>query len=115
MANLKLMTAQEALNADVGGVWDVQAIGSVSSITLTDSVAIDVSGYSSIGVIADEDIKFHFDTVGVPDGDCTANDLVLAKEALTFITIPRGLGGTIYFVYVNESSTNNSGVRTVLV
>ena len=38
--------------------------------------------------------------------DCVAaNDLVIPSETLTFITVPRGLGNTIYFNHLGVSAT----------
>ena len=41
-----------------------------------------------------------------------SNDLIIPKNTMTFITVPRGLGLTIYFNY-NSTSTTTGAVRLV--
>jgi hypothetical protein len=115
MANLHKYTVQEALNAQgSGGVWTVNAVGaSLTSADVTGTVHLDVSGASQLGVYAlTSDIYFSF-SASATDID-TDNDLRLTAKALTFFTVPKGLGATIYFNYLSASTTAGT-VRTVEV
>ena len=106
MADLHKLTVQEAMNASgPGGVWTVNAAATHSGTATTDTIHLDVSGAGQIGVFAAGDIYFNFSTTTT---DCnTSNDLRIPGETLTFITVPRGLGATIYF--------NHLGVAAVAV
>ena len=119
MANLHKLTVQEALNAQgTGGVWTVNDVGtSASNADTTNTVHLNVSGASQLGVYAlGADIHFNFSaSVSGTDGDVNdSNDLRLGARALTFFTVPRGLGNTIYFNYLSTSTTTGT-VRTVEV
>ena len=84
MANLHKRSVQEALNATVGGNWTVNSPGTAgSSADVTNSIHL-----------------------------TAANDLVIPKNTLTFVTVPRGLGNTVYFNY-NSTSTTTGAVKTV--
>ena len=106
MADLHKFSAGEALNATgVGGVWTVNAVATHGGTSATDTIHLDASGASQLGIYAAGDIYFNFSTTTT---DVTiANDLKLPGETLTFITVPRGLGDTIYF--------NHLGVAAVAV
>ena len=115
MANLHKLTVQEALNAQgTGGVWTVNDVGtSASNADTTNTVHLNVSGASQLGVYAGtSDIYFSF-SASATDID-TDNDLRLSQKALTFFTVPKGLGATIYFNYLSASTTAGT-VRTVEV
>ena len=115
MADLHKFSVQEALNAQgSGGIW--QRNGAVTSAALagdyantthfpltsgTHVLGIDVGGSS--GLI------FNFADGG---DDCAAKDLVL-PQGLHFITIPRGLGSTIYFNHVSNHASSTCSVKTV--
>ena len=64
-----------------------------------------MSGAGQIGIFAAGEIYFNF---SASQTDCnTSNDLRIPGSTLTFITVPRGLGPTIYF--------NHLGVAAVAV
>ena len=114
MADLHKLTVQESLNSmGPGGVWTVNAAGTAAtSADATGTVHLDVSGASIIGVHPAVDIYFNF---SASETDVTAaNDLPLSGDTLVFITIPRGLGKTIYFNYLSQSTTPGA-VKTVEV
>ena len=113
MAVLHKFSVKEALNVDVGGLWTVNSAGTAASnADVTGTVHLDVSGNSQIGIYAGVEIYFNF---SASETDITtANDLILPKETLTFIIIPRGLGNTVYFNYLSTSTTTGA-VRVVEV
>jgi hypothetical protein len=104
MANLHKLTVQEAMNAaGSGGVWDVQAVKTHGGTATTYTVHDDVSSYHQIGVYAAGDIYFRFSADS--GSDCnTSNDLKIDGDTLVFLTIPRGLGSTIYFNHLGVSA-----------
>jgi hypothetical protein len=113
MADLHKLSVQESLNAmGPGGVWDIQAVSTEHSDTTAGStIHLDVSGYSQIGVYAAGNIYFRFSADS--GSDCVAaNDMVIDGSTLTFVTIPNGLGTTIYFNHLGVSTTT---VKVVLV
>tara|TARA_Y100000593_G_C4256190_1_gene309777 strand:- start:782 stop:1123 length:342 start_codon:yes stop_codon:yes gene_type:complete len=106
MAKLHKFTVQEAMNASgTGGVWDVQAVSSTHGGTsATDTIHVDISSYHQIGVYAAGDIYFRFSADS--GSDCnTSNDLKIDGSTLVFLTVPRGLGNTIYFNHLGVSAT----------
>ena len=111
MADLHKLTVQEAMNASgAGGVWTVNAAATHGGTATTDTIHLDVSGAGQIGVYAAGEIYFRFGTsgsTGTTDDCNTSNDLKIPGSTLTFITVPRGLGSTIYF--------NHLGVAAVAV
>ena len=113
MAKLNKLSSSEALNASgVGGEWTVNTVSSEHASTSTGStVHLSVSASASqLGVYAAGDIYFNFSATTT---DCnTSNDLRLPANILTFITVPRGLGRTIYFNHLGVAVTT---VRTVEV
>ena len=113
MAVLHKFSVKEALNVDVGGLWTVNGAGTAeSNADVTDTVHLDVSGTSQIGIYAGVEIYFSFAASGTDI--TTANDLILPKDTLTFIIIPRGLGTTVYFNYLSTTTTTGA-VRVVEV
>ena len=111
MADLHKFSAGEALNATgVGGVWTVNSAATHGGTATADTVHVVVSGANQLGIYAAGDIYFNFSTTTT---DCnTSNDLKLPADTLIFITVPKGLGGTIYFNHLGVSVTT---VRTVEV
>ena len=112
MADLRKLTVQEAMNASgPGGQWTVNAVSTTgSNADVTNTVHIDVSGAGQLGLYSSGEIYFRFGSSGSSGttDDCnTSNDLKIPGDTLTFITVPRGLGGTIYF--------NHLGVAAVAV
>ena len=112
MADLHKLTVQEAMNASgAGGVWTVNTALAIAAVTTkTDTLHTDVSGAGQLGLYASTDMYFSFSNTnsGTTDGvDITTvgNHLILAANTLTFITVPRGLGSTIYFNILSTTTT----------
>ena len=112
MADLHKRSVQEALNPTVGGVWTVNSAATADAVgTLTDTEHLLLATMTStLGVYAAVDIYFNFATTAVDI--VVAKDLVIPKNTLTFLTVPRGLGNTVYFSYISTSSTTGA-VKTV--
>ena len=112
MADLHKRSVQEALNATVGGIWTVNSPGTAGSsgaVTNTTHLAL-ATMTSTLGVYSAVEIYFNF---SITTTDVTAaNDMVIPKNTLTFVTVPRGLGNTVYFNY-NSTSTTTGAVKTV--
>ena len=106
MADLHKLTVQEAMNASgAGGVWTVNAAATHGGTGTGNTIHVDVSGAGKIGIFAAGEIYFNF---SASQTDCnTSNDLRIPGSTLTFITVPWGLGSTIYF--------NHLGVAAVAV
>jgi hypothetical protein len=114
MADLHKLTVQEAMNASgPGGVWTVNGVSTTGSSASTgNTVHVDVSGASQLGLYSSGEIYFNFSATTTDV--TTANDLLLPATTLTFITVPRGLGSTIYFNHLSTSTTAHT-VRIVEV
>ena len=112
MADIHAYTVQEALNTTVGGEWTVASAGtSGSSANVNNSThKVLKASTGTIGVYSAVEIYFNFATSGTYVN--ASNDLLLPKNTLTFITVPRGLVNTIYFNY-NSTSTTTGAVRIV--
>ena len=114
MANLHANSVQESLNATTGGEWTVNAAGTAGSSANVTNTTHQVlkSATATIGVYSAVEIYFNFSTTTT---DVTAaNDLLIPKNTLTFLTVPRGLGQTVYFNY-NATDTTTGAVRIVEV
>ena len=112
MADIHAYTVQEALNTTVGGEWTVASAGTAGSsadVANTTHKSLKAST-GTIGVYSAVEIYFNFTTSETNVN--ASNDLLLPKNTLTFITVPRGLGNTIYFNY-NSTSTTTGAVRIV--
>ena len=111
MANLHKFTVVEAMNASgIGGLWDVNSAATHGGTATTDTIHLDVSSAHQLGVYPAGDIYFNF---SASQTDCnTSNDLKLPGNTLTFLTVPKGLGGTIYFNHLGVAAV---AVRTVEV
>ena len=110
MAKLHQLSVQQALNSQgVGGQWTVNTVSTIHSGTgVTNTVHLPVSGAAQLGVIAGEIIYFNFSTTTT---DCnTSNDLEIPADTLVFLTVPQGLGSTIYFNHLGKTVCT---VRTV--
>ena len=110
MANFHTLTVKEALNAGgSGGGWTVNTVSTIHGGTATtDTVHLEVSGAGQLGIYAAGNIYFRFGTsgtTGTTDDCIAANDLVIPGNTLTFITVPRGLGNTIYFNHLGVAET----------
>ena len=112
MANLHHHSDQESLNATTGGVWTVNTAATAAAVgTVTDTEHLLLgSSTATIGVYSATEIYFNFAATAVDI--VVLKDLVIPKNTLTFITVPRGLGNTIYFSYLSTSSTTGA-VKTV--
>ena len=112
MADLHKLSVQEALNTTVGGAWTVSDVGTAGSSgdaanTTHKSIA---ASTGTIGIYSAVEIYFNFTTA---ETNVTAGtDLVLPKNTLTFLSVPRGLGNTIKFNY-NSTSTTTGAVKIV--
>ena len=89
------------------------ALAIAAVTTKTDTLHTDVSGAGQLGLYASTDIYFSFSNTnsGTTDGvDITTvgNHLILAANTLTFITVPRGLGSTIYFNILSTTTTTGT-------
>ena len=114
MANLNKLSIQEAANAaGSGGQWTVNAVSTTgSNADVANTVHVKVTNASQLGLYSSGEIYFNFSATTTDV--TTANDLKLPAETLTFITIPRGLGATIYFNHLSTTTTAHT-VRIVEV
>ena len=112
MANLHKRSVQEALNATVGGNWTVNSVGTAgSSANVNNSIHLALATMTStIGIHSAVEIYFNFTTAGTDVN--ASNDMIIPKNTLTFLTVPRGLGNTVYLNY-NSTSTTTGAVRVV--
>ncbi len=112
MADLHKRSVQEALNATVGGNWTVNSAGTAGSsadVANTTHLAL-ATMTSTIGIHSAVEIYFNF-TTSATDVNAS-NDMIIPKNTLTFLTVPRGLGNTVYLNY-NSTSTTTGAVRIV--
>ena len=112
MANVHQYTVQEALNTTVGGEWSVASAGTAgSSADVNNTTHQSIKEKTgTIGVYSAVEIFFNFTSSETNVN--ASNDLLIPKNTLTFITVPRGLGSTIFFNY-NSTSTTTGAVRIV--
>ena len=112
MADLHTYSVQEALNTTVGGGWSVSSAGTAgSSADVNNTTHKSISSSTgNIGVYSAVEIYFNF--ASSETNVNASNDLLIPKNTLTFITVPRSLGNTIYFNY-NSTSTTSGAVRIV--
>ena len=114
MAILQRYTAAEALNTTTSGIWTVKgrltinaSSGAVVSTLLSENA-------HSIIIVPALDIYMNFAIVG--QAISTTNDLRIAgdtdEEDFISITVPRGLGNTIYF---NAQAVADSGTTCRLI
>ena len=112
MSKLHKRSVQEALNATVGGEWTVNTAGTAAAVSgPTNTIHLGLATMTStLGVYSAVEIYFNF---SASETDCdAAKDLVIPKNTLMFLTVPRGLGNTVYFSYLSTSSTTGA-VKTV--
>ncbi len=113
-ADLHTHSVQEALNATVGGTWTVASAGTAGSSADVANTTHKLlsSSTGTVGIYSAVEIYFNFTT---SESNVNAsNDMILPKNTLTFLTVPRGFGNTIYFNY-NSTSTTTGAVRIVEV
>ena len=112
MAKIHKRSVQEALNSTCGGEWSVHGVGTAGSRAdpaNTIHLAL-ATTTATLGVHSAVEIYFNFTT---SETNVNANnDLIIPKNTTTYLTIPRGLGNTVYFNY-NSTSTTTGAVRTV--
>ena len=112
MADVHKYTVQEALNTTVGGEWSVATAGTAgSSADVNNTTHKSIKESTGIlGIYSAVEIYFIFTS---SEANVNAsNDMLIPKNTLTFLTIPRGLGSTIFFNY-NSTSTTTGSVRMV--
>ena len=114
MADIHTYSVQEALNTTVGGEWTVASAGTAGSSASTGNTTHKaLKGATGIlGVYSAVEIYFNFSSTTTDVN--ASNDMIIPKNTLMFLTIPRGLGTTIYFNY-NSTSTTTGAVRLVEV
>ena len=110
MADLHKRSVQEAVNLSVGGAWTVATPATHGGTSNTNTIHYSVNGATSqVAVYSSEELYFNFSATTT---DVTlANDLILPAGTIVFITVPRGLGATIYFNHLGKGSA--STVRIV--
>ena len=114
MADLHKHSVQESLNTTTGAEWSVKSVGTAGSSASTGNTTHQLikAATGAIGVYSAVEIYFNFSATTT---DVTAaNDMLIPKNTLMFLTIPRGLGNTVYFNY-NSTSTTTGAVRMVEV
>ena len=114
MSKLHKRSVQEALNVTVGGEWTVNSAGTAgSSANVNNSTHLALATMTStLGVYSAVEIYFNFATSATDVN--ASNDMVIPKNTMIYLTVPRGLGNTVYFNY-NSTSTTTGAVRTVEV
>jgi hypothetical protein len=112
MADLHLHSVQEAVNATVGGTWTVSTAGTAGSSAdvANTSHKLLASNTSTLGVYSPVEIYYNFTTSETNVN--ASNDLLIPANTQFFITVPRGLGNTVYFNF-NSTSTTTGAVRMV--
>jgi hypothetical protein len=112
MSKLHKRSVQEALNVTVGGEWTVNSAGTAGSSASTGNtthLAL-ATMTSTLGVYSAVEIYFNFATSATDVN--ASNDMIIPKNTMIYLTVPRGLGNTVYFNY-NSTSTTTGAVRTV--
>ena len=111
MAKKQHLSVQESLNsAGFGGEWTVNSAATHGGTSTTNTIHLDVSKAGQIGVYAAGAIYFNFSSTTT---DCnTSNDLKIPAETLVFLTVPQGLGSTVYFNHLGVAA---AAVRVVEV
>ena len=112
MAKLHKHSVQESLNTTTGAEWSVKSVGTAGSsadVANTTHVSLGATA-GCLGIYSAVEIYFNFSATTTDVN--ASNDLKLAKDTLTFITVPRGLGNTIYFNY-NSTTSTTGAVRIV--
>ena len=112
MAKIHKRSVQEALNTTVGGEWSVNSAGTAGSSASTGNtthLALSATT-ATLGVHSAVEIYFNFSTTTTDVN--ASNDMLIPKNTMIYLTVPRGLGNTVYFNY-NSTSTTTGAVRTV--
>lgn len=112
MADLHKRSVQEAANLSVGGGWSVATVATHGGTSNTNTIHFSLDeNTSQIGVYSAVELYFNFST-GTTDVT-VANDLIIPSSTMVFLTVPRGLGDTIYFNHLGKGSAG--AVRIVEV
>jgi len=118
MADFRKKSVIEALNAStgVGGEWTVSASGTAgSNADDTNTTHFSISANTAqLAIHSAVEILFSFTATDTDINVSNADDLLLPANTLTFLTVPRGLGDTVKFNYISNSTTTGS-VRIVEV
>ena len=103
MADLHRRSVQEAVNLSVGGVWTVATVATHGGTANTNTIHYSVSASSAqIAVYSAVELYFNFSASST---DVTlANDMIIPAGTLVFLTVPRGLGGTVLFNHLGKGS-----------
>jgi len=112
MADLHKRSVQEAMNISVGGGWTVASVATHSGTSNTNTIHFSVDeNTSQIGIYSAVELYFNF---SASTTDVTvANDMIIPSSTLVFLTVPRGLGDTVYFNHLGKGSAG--AVRIVEV
>jgi len=112
MADTHTYSVQEALNTTVGGEWTVATAGTAGSSADVANTTHKLLKTSTgvLGIYSAVEIYFNFTSSETNVN--ASNDMIIPKNTLMFLTIPRGLGNTVYFNY-NSTSTTTGAVRMV--
>jgi len=103
MADLHKRSVQEAVNLSVGGVWSVATVATHGGTSTGSTIHYSVDEVSSqIGVYSAVELYFNFSATTTDV--TTANDMIIPSSTLVFLTVPRGLGGTVYFNHLGKGS-----------
>ena len=96
----------------LAGGWSVNSPGTAgSSADVTNSIHLALATMTStLGIYSAVEIYFNFATSET--NVTAANDMVIPKNTMIYLTVPRGLGNTVYFNY-NSTSTTTGAVKTV--
>ena len=100
---LSTLSLREAANAaGSGGQWTVNTAATHGGTSTTNTIHVGVGDASQLGIYAAGDIYFNFSATTT---DCnTSNDLRIPANTLTFITVPLGLGSTVYFNHLGVAA-----------
>ena len=112
MANIHALSVQESLNSmGTGGEWTVlTATNAGASTDVTNTVhQVLKSSTTTIGVYSAVEIYFNFSTTTTDVNN--TKDLIIAANTQFFISVPRGLGRTVYF---NYNSTGSAGAIRIV-
>ena len=112
MADLHKRSVQEAMNISVVGKWTVASVATHSGTSNTNTIHFSVDeNTSQIGIYSAVELYFNF---SASTTDVTvANDMIIPSSTLVFLTVPRGLGDTVYFNHLGKGSAG--AVRIVEV
>ena len=103
MAKKQHLSVQESLNsAGFGGEWTVNSAATHGGTAEANTLHVDVSKAGQIGIYAAGAIYFNFSSTTTDVA--TDDDLVLPAETLVFLTVPQGIGSTVYFNHLGKGA-----------